>query len=400
MIEMKKMMTMKGMSSVGRMIPMKGVFSMERMIPCVGMALCLSLSLTTTSCGQKKQEQEATQAQASFKTMTVSRSDKALSTSYSASIKGKQDIDIYPQVAGKIQRLCVREGDKVSRGQLLFVIDQVPYRAALATALAAEKSAQAQLSSALLTYNSNKELFAQKVVSSYTLQTSQNAYLTAKAQLAQAKAQVTDARNNLSYTEVRSPANGVVGVLPYRVGTLVSASMPKPLTTVSDNSQMYIYFSMTEKQLLSFVRQYGSKDAAIQNMPEVSLQLGDQSMYEHKGKVESISGVIDTETGAVTLRAEFPNPERLLNSGGSGNVIIPSVRKNCIVIPQSATVQQQDQRIVYKVLNGKAVSQLIKVENIDDGRSFIVTDGLKPGDVIVSEGAGMIHEGEEVKVKK
>ncbi len=367
--------------------------TMKRMIPCVSLALCLGL--TTTSCQQKKQE--TTMSKVSYKTMTVSRSDKELSTSYSASIKGKQDIEIYPQVAGKIQQLCVREGDKVSRGQLLFVIDQVPYRAALATALAAEKSAQAQLSSALLTYDSNKELYAQKVVSGYTLQTSENAYLTAKAQLAQAKAQVTDARNNLSYTEVRSPANGVVGVLPYRVGTLVSASMPKPLTTVSDNSQMYVYFSMTEKQLLSFVRQYGSKDAAIKNMPEISLQLGDQSMYEHRGKVESISGVIDTETGAVTLRAEFPNPERLLNSGGSGNIIIPSTRKSCIVIPQSATVQQQDKRIVYKVQNGKAVSQLIQVENIDDGRNFIVTEGLNPGDVIVSEGAGMVKEGEMVK---
>ncbi len=365
----------------------------KKMLFCVG--LVCSLSVTTTSCQQKKQE--TTVSVASYKTMTVQRSDQELSTSYSASIKGKQDIDIYPQVAGKIQRLCVREGNKVSRGQLLFVIDQVPYRAALSTALAAEKAARAQLSSALLTYNSNKELFDQKVVSSYTLQTSQNAYLTAKAQLAQAKAQVTNARNDLSYTEVRSPANGVVGVLPYRVGTLVSASMPKPLTTVSDNSQMYVYFSMTEKQLLSFVRQYGSKDAAIKNMPAVSLQLGDLSMYAHKGKVESISGVIDTETGAVTLRAEFPNPERLLNSGGSGNVIIPSVRKDCVVIPQSATVQQQDHRIVYKVQNGKAVSQLIKVENIDDGRSFIVTDGLKPGDVIVSEGAGMVHEGDKVK---
>ena len=372
---------------------MKKMMTMKRMIPCMGMALCLTF--TTTSCQQKKQEQMV--AVASFKTMTVKRIDKVLSTSYSASIKGKQDIDIYPQVAGKIQRLCVREGDKVSRGQLLFVIDQVPYRAALATALAAEKAAQAQLSSALLTYNSNKELFAQKVVSSYTLQTSENAFLSAKAQLAQAKAQVTDARNNLSYTEVRSPANGVVGVLPYRVGTLVSASMPKPLTTVSDNSQMYVYFSMTEKQLLGFVRQYGSKDAAIKNMPEVSLQLGDQSMYDHKGRVESISGVIDTETGAVTLRAEFPNPERLLNSGGSGNVIIPTVKEDCIVIPQSATVQQQDQRIVYKVKDGKAVSQLIKVENIDDGRNFIVKDGLKPGDVIISEGAGMVHEGDVVK---
>ena len=358
----------------------------------VGVGLCLAL---TTSCQQKKQEALVTKT--SYKTMTVSRSDKDLSTSYSASIKGKQDIDIYPQVSGKIEKLLVREGDKVSKGQLLFVIDQVPYRAALATAVATEKAAKAQLASALLTYNSNKELFAQKVVSSYTLQTSENAYLTAKAQLAQAQAQVTNARNNLSYTEVRSPANGVAGVLPYRVGTLVSASMPKPLTTVSDNSQMYVYFSMTEKQLLSFVRQYGSKDAAIKNMPEISLQLGDQTMYAHKGRVESISGVIDTETGAVTIRAEFSNPERLLNSGGSGNVIIPTTRKNCIVIPQSATVQQQDKRIVYKVQNGKAVSQLIQVENIDDGRNFIVTEGLKPGDVIVSEGAGMVKEGETVK---
>ena len=369
------------------------MMTMKRTIPCVSLALCLGL--TTTSCQQKKQE--TMMSTASYKTMTVSRSDKELSTSYSASIKGKQDIDIYPQVSGKIERLLVREGDKVVKGQLLFVIDQVPYRAALATALAAEKSAQAQLSSALLTYNSNKELFAQKVVSAYTLQTSENAYLTAKAQLAQAKAQVTNARNNLSYTEVRSPANGVAGVLPYRVGTLVSASMPKPLTTISDNSQMYVYFSMTEKQLLSFVRQYGSKDAAIKNMPEISLQLGDQTMYAHKGRVESISGVIDTETGAVTIRAEFSNPERLLNSGGSGNVIIPTTRKNCIVIPQSATVQQQDKRIVYKVQGGKAVSQLIQVENIDDGRNFIVTEGLKPGDVIVSEGAGMVKEGEMVK---
>ncbi len=372
---------------------MNRMMTMKRMVPCVGMALCLSLM--TTSCQQKKQE--AAVEKSNYKTMTVKRSDKDLSTSYSASIKGKQDIDIYPQVSGKIERLLVKEGDKVSRGQLLFVIDQVPYRAALATAVATEKAAQAQLASAQLTYNSNKELFAQKVISSYTLQTSENSYLSAKAQLAQAQAQVTNARNNLSYTEVRSPANGVAGVLPYRVGTLVSASMPKPLTTVSDNSQMYVYFSMTEKQLLSFVRQYGSKDAAIKNMPEISLQLGDQSMYAHKGKVESISGVIDTETGAVTLRAEFANPERLLNSGGSGNVIIPTTRKNCIVIPQSATVQQQDKRIVYKVVGGKAVAQLINVESIDDGRYFIVTDGLNPGDVIVSEGAGMVKEGETVK---
>ena len=365
--------------------------TMKRTISYAGIALCFSL--LTSSCQEKKQEQTET---TSFKTMKVAKSDLSLQTSYSASIKGRQDIDIYPQVSGKIVRLCVTEGQKVSRGQLLFVIDQVPYRAALATALANEKQAKATLANAELTYVNNKELLAEKVISSYTFKTSENAYHTAQAQVAQAEAQVVDARNNLSYTEVRSPADGVVGVLPYRVGTLVGPSMPKALTSVSDNSQMYVYFSMTEKQLLSFVRQYGSKDAALKNMPEISLQLGDMSLYEHKGKIESISGVIDSQTGAVSLRAVFPNPERILNSGGSGNVLIPVSRKDCIVIPQAATVQQQDKRIVYKVEKGKAVSQLVTVENIDDGNRFVVTDGLKVGDEIVSEGAGMVQEGAQV----
>ncbi len=367
------------------------MMTIGKFISYAGATLCIALA---TSCQNKAQE---TPQKNGYKTMTVQRTDKNLSMSYSASVKGRQDIDIYPQVSGKIERVCVKEGDPVKKGQLLFVIDQVPFRAALATAEASQKAAEASLASASLTYTANKELYAQKVISSYTLQTSENAMLTAKAQVAQTKAQVIDARNNLSYTEVRSPADGVAGVIPYRVGTLVSASMPKPLTTVSDNSLMYVYFSMTEKQLLSLVRQYGSKDAAIANLPEVSLQLGDQSTYSHKGRVKSISGVINSETGAVTLRAEFSNPERLLNSGGSGNVIIPVTVKGCIVIPQTATVQQQDKRIVYKVVKGKAVAQLIEVESIDDGRTFIVNSGLNPGDEIVSEGAGMIKEGDVVK---
>ena len=366
--------------------------TMKRMNVCLGAVL--GMLLMTTSCSNKKQETAET---ASYKTMKVAKSDLSLTNSYSASIQGRQDIDILPQVSGKIQKLCVSEGDKVTKGQLLFVIDQVPYRAALNTALANQRQAKAALATAQLTYDNNKELHAQKVVSSYTLQTSQNALLTAKAQVAQADAQVVDARNNLSYTEVRSPANGVVGTLPYRVGSLVSPSMAQPLTSVSDNSEMYVYFSMTEKQLLSFVRQYGSKDAALKNMPAISLQTTDLTTYSHKGRVESISGVIDPQTGSVSLRAKFPNPERLLNSGGSGNVLIPVEKKGCIVIPQAATVQQQDKRIVYKVVNGKATSQLIEVESIDNGTQFIVTNGLKPGDVIISDGAGLVHEGETVK---
>lgn len=328
--------------------------------------------------------------------MKVERKDLTLNQSYSASIQGRQDIDILPQVSGKIQRLCVSEGDKVVKGQLLFVIDQVPYRAALNTALANANQAKAALATAQLTYDNNKELFAQKVVSAYTLKTSENTLMTAKAQVAQTEAQVVNARNDLSYTEVRSPANGVVGTLPFRVGSLVSPTMTSPLTSVSDNSEMYVYFSMTEKQLLSHIRQYGSKDAALKNMPEVSLELGDQTMYSHKGRVESISGVIDQQTGAVSLRAKFPNAERLLNSGASGNILIPVTRKQSIIIPQAATVQQQDKHIVYKVVNGKATSQLVEVESISDGTQFIVTGGLKPGDVIIADGAGLVHEGEAV----
>ena len=169
------------------------------------------------------------------------KTDKTITTSYSASIEGMQDIDIYPKVSGYIVKLNVSEGQTVRKGQVLFVIDQVPYQTALATAVANVKDAEANLATAELTYQSAKELHAQKVVSDFNLKTNRNAYLTAKAKLAQARAEERDARNNLSYTEVKSPSDGVVGMLPYRVGTLVSPSMTKPLTTVSDNSKMYVY---------------------------------------------------------------------------------------------------------------------------------------------------------------
>lgn len=334
---------------------------------------------------------------ANYATMKVDVMDKEVVTSYSATIRGRQDIDIYPQVSGTIERLCVSEGEKVHKGQVLFVIDQVPYKAALKTAVANVEVAKASLATAELTYNSNKELHTQKVVSEFSLKTAENNYLTAKAQLTQAEAQETDARNNLSYTEVKSPSDGVVGALPYRVGALVSASIPQPLTTVSDNSDMYVYFSMTENQLLSLARQYGTMEEALKNMPEVELRLNDNSVYDKKGKVESISGVIDRQTGTVVARVVFPNEARLLHSGASGTVVVPSTYKNCIVIPQGATVQLQDKTVAYKVMDGKATSALITVADVNDGREYIVLEGLQPGDEIVSEGAGLVREGTPVK---
>ena len=344
-----------------------------------------------------KQASDAGVKSSSYAVMQIEAADKEFSSSYSASIRGRQDIDIYPQVSGTIEKLCVTEGQKVRRGQSLFIIDQVPYKAALKTAIANVEAARAALGTAELTYKSNKELYAQKVVSEFSLKTAENSYLTAKAQLSQAEAQEISARNNLSYTEVKSPSDGVVGALPYRAGALVSPSLPQPLTTVSDNSDMYVYFSMTENQLLALTRQYGSMDEALKNMPQAELRLNDNSVYDKKGTIESISGVIDRQTGTVVARVVFPNESRLLHSGASGTVVVPTTYKNCIVIPQEATVQLQDKTVVYKVVDGKAVSTLITVAGINDGREYVVLDGLEVGDEIVSTGAGLLREGTQVK---
>ena len=358
-----------------------------RLIGIVGCTVWMASCKQATDAGVKP----------SFAIMEVKAADKELSTSYSATIRGRQDIDIYPQVSGTIEKLCVTEGQTVRRGQLLFVIDQIPYRAALKTAVANVEAARAAMATAELTYNSNKELYAQKVVSEFSLKTAENTYLTAKAQLTQAEAQEVNARNNLSYTEVKSPSDGVVGALPYRVGALVGANLPYPLTTVSDNSDVYVYFSMTENQLLALTRQYGSMDEALKNMPEVELILNDNSVYNKKGVIESISGVIDRQTGTVMARVVFPNESRLLHSGASGTVVVPSIYKDCIAIPQGATVQMQDKVVVYKVVDGKAVSTLITVAGINDGREYVVLSGLQSGDEIISEGAGLVREGTQVK---
>jgi len=358
-----------------------------RLIGIVGCTVWMASCKQATDAGVKP----------SYAIMKVEAADKELSTSYSATIRGRQDIDIYPQVSGTIEKLCVTEGQTVRRGQLLFVIDQIPYRAALKTATANVEAARAAMATAELTYKSNKELYAQKVVSEFSLKTAENTFLTAKAQLTQAEAQEINARNNLSYTEVKSPSDGVVGALPYRAGALVSANIPYPLTTVSDNSDMYVYFSMTENQLLALTRQHGSMDEALKNMPEVELVLNDNSVYNKKGIIESISGVIDRQTGTVMARVVFPNESRLLHSGASGTVVLPSIYKDCIAIPQGATVQMQDKVVVYKVVDGKAVSTLVTVSGISDGREYVVLSGLNPGDEIVSEGAGLIREGTQVK---
>ena len=209
----------------------------------------------------------------------------------------------------------------------------------------------------------------------------------------QAKAELTDALNNLSYTEVKSPVDGYAGMTSFRVGALVDASMTEPLMRVSDNSVIYAYFSLTEKQVLSLTSKYGSLDKAISSFPEVSLELSDGSVYDKKGKVDVLSGIVDKTTGTVSVRAVFENSGRRIMSGAQVNVVVPYDRRGCIVIPQEATYELQDKVFVYKVIHGKAVSTPIKVFEINDGKEYVVEEGLRQGDVIVSEGAGLLKDG-------
>ena len=339
------------------------------------------------------------QRQAEYAGLTITTGDYTLTDTYSATIRGRQDIDIYPQVSGTIAELRVKEGETVRKGQTLFIIDQVPYKAALRTAEANVKAAEAAVATAQLTYDSKKQLFAKDVISEFDLSTAHNNLLSAQAQLAQTEAQQLIALNNLSYTVVKAPSDGMVGTLPYRVGALVSASLPQPLTTVSDNSQMYVYFSLTENQLLNLTREYGSIDNTLKNMPAVQLRLNDGTIYSQPGRVESISGVIDPSTGSVQLRAVFPNSDRLLHSGGVGNVLIPRELKNQIIVPQSATFETQDKVFVYKIVDGVAKSAMIDVLSSSNGREYVVTSGLTPGETILAEGVGLMREGTPVKIK-
>ena len=350
--------------------------------------------LVVASC----QQAPPAQVEAEYEVMTIAPADRTLTSVYSATIRGRQDIEIYPQVSGFLTKVCVTEGEHVRQGQTLFIIDQVAYEAALQTAQANVKAAEASLATAQLTYDSKQELFRQNVVSEFDLSTAHNSLLTAKAQLAQMKAQEVSARNNLSYTVVKSPSNGVVGTLPYRVGALVSASLPEPLTTVSDNSDMYVYFSMTEKELLALTKAGGTLKEQLEKMPAVRLQLADGSTYHHEGKIDAVSGVIDQSTGSVSMRAIFSNEGNVLRSGGTGNIIFPYTMNDIITIPQSATVEIQDKKFVFVLQSDNTVKNTeIKVSNLDDGKNYLVTNGLKSGDKIVVEGVQILKDGQEIQ---
>lgn len=372
-------------------------------------AMVLASAVMLVSCGQQPGQQPQSNE---FAVRTVTTDSPELNYTYPATIKGKQDIEIRPRVSGNIVRVCVDEGANVRVGQTLFVIDDVNYREAVNQANAAVNQANASLNqanaalaTATLTYENKKQLKEKNIIGDYEFQTAANALkqaeaavATGKAGVASAQAALTSARQNLSYCYVKSPANGVVGSIPFRVGALVSASTVEPMTTVSNIDEMYVYFSVTEQQLLEMTRTSGDSKTILASMPAVQLKLADGTVYDRPGKVSTISGVIDQQTGSVSIRADFPNPQHLLKTGGSGKIMVPYVAKDVIVIPQSATVEVQDQKFVYTVGKDNKVSYtVVQVADVNDGTNYIVTAGLKAGDRIVVEGVTRLQDGMEIK---
>lgn len=358
--------------------------------------LIVLAGLSIASCKNNTVKEETSD----YKTLTVKLENRTLKQGYSARLEGRQVVEVRPQVSGLITRICIDEGQKVRKGQVLFVIDQVPYRAALAEATANVKSAEAKLATAKLNLESSKALREKNVIQDYELNTARNELAAAQAALALAKAQEKNARNNLSYTEVKSPVDGVASMIAYRVGALVSSSISEPLVTLSDDSDMYAYFSLNENQITSLTEQYGSLDEFMKQMENVELQMAGGKMYGKKGHISAVSGIVTAGTGTVMLRADFPNDRGLLRSGGSATVIVHSTLAQAVVIPQSATYELQNKTFVYKVVNGKAQSAPVTLYRLNNGAEYVVEDGLKSGDVIIAEGAGLVKEGASVNVKK
>ena len=352
---------------------------------------------TLTSCGGSKKGGLPNFGDDEFAVATIGTSSAALQTTYPATIKGIQDVEVRPKVSGFITKVFVHEGQTVSAGQALFSIDSETYQAAVRQCQAAVNTAKAQMNTAKLTYQNNKKLYDSKIIGEYELSTAANGYATAKAQVAQAEAALASAREQLAWCTVTSPSAGVVGSLPFKVGALVSAS-GQALTTVSNISTMEVFFSLSETQLLGMSKTSGSVQAAIASFPAVKLQLADGTIYNHPGKVVKVSGVIDSSTGSVSLIAHFANPEKLLTSGGAGSIVVPNDNNNAIVIPQEACSQVQDKVFVYVVTNDNKVKySKIKVNPQDDGKNYIVTSGLHVGDRIVLKGITKLTDGQQIK---
>ena len=371
-------------------------------------ASILGIAFGITSCGLDMPKETKT----SYETMTVKKQDITVPLKFSAKLKGQSDVTISPQVSGQLMKICVTEGQRVSKGQTLFVIDsrnaQHEVEAARANLQAAQANltaAQAQANSAKLEFESNKNLFDKKIVSSYMLENSRNSYNQALAAVSQAKASVTQAQSavnrarvNLGFCTITAPVTGVIGEIPVRTGDQVSPA--SNLTILSGNTTMDAEFSVTEaliEESVSAGATQADKDKYIAELPEVTFVMKNGTEYSHKGRVTSLTGVVDAVTGSLGVKASFPNPDGHLFSGIQGTVVLPMTEKDVMIIPQIAVVKLQDRQLVYKVkADSTATAITVTTADTGNGKDVIVISGLNVGDKIVTTGANNVQEGQRV----
>ena len=346
--------------------------------------------LTLASCG-KKQGMPTGDNKHVVETLVAGQAETT--TSYPATIRSRQDVNVVAKVSGHILKVFVDEGQDVKAGQPLFLIDPTLYQAAVNAAEAGVKMAEASVATQRLNVENKEMLHAKGIISDFDLRSAKNQLATLEAQLASAKAQLANAKDQLNFCTITSPTDGVVGQINYRQGTLASPSLQKPLTVVSDLREMYVYFSMAEKQVLNL----GGQKAALASFPAVDLRLANGQLFAEKGKVAAISGVIDANTGSLQVRADFNNPERMLRSGGTATIEVPTFDTAAIMVPQIAVVNVQEKKFVYTLGEDNKVKYTeIKVLSQNNGQSFIVTEGLKLGDRIVVEGVTRLKDGMEI----
>ena len=348
------------------------------------------------------------ETQSSFETMTVKKSDIELPYKFSAKMKGQNDVTVTPQVSGQLIKICVTEGQQVKKGQTLFVIDSRNAQLELEAAQANLQAALAQENSAKLEYESNKNLFEKKIVSDYMLNNSENSYKQAQAAVAQARATVNRARVNLGFCTITASVSGVIGEIPVRAGDQVSPATQ--LTMLSGNTTMYAEFSVTESIIEAMVQKdmkATDVEKYLTNLPEVTFVMKNGTEYPHKGRVVSLTGIVNAATGSLTAKVTFPNPDGLLYSGIQGTVVMNFAEKDVIVVPQNAVIRLQDKSQVYKVkADSTATAVDVTTEDTGNGKDFIITSGLNIGDRIVTTGANNVTEGlkvlfpEEVKSEK
>lgn len=361
--------------------------------------IILVVGVFLTACGGKKEEQGAKGEIETYKVLALEKTSTTLLTSYPASLEGVKDIDIRPKIDGYIDEVLVDEGQEVSKGQLLFRISNPQYSQDMKGLQAAVQTAKSAVEAAELQVTKTKPLVEKGIISAFELQNVEIALDARKSDLANAEARYNNAVTNVGYTQIKSPVDGVVGTLPFRLGSYVNSNTAQPLTQVSDISVIQAYFSIGEKQQLDLITSIEGNtfQEKIEKLPLVNLILSNGMDYKHQGKIKSFSGQVNKQTGAFRVRADFENPEKLLRSGASATIQIPQKLNNVIVIPQRSTFEMQDKRMTYVLEDNKVKIVPIVVRPVPGGQLFVVDEGLTENDLVLIEGVGVLPEGSEIK---